>query len=107
VCKPGTEITVKVIVEAVKQVTARQGWGGTHLQLKTESETLDVHVGPSWSLSQKKMSFAKGDQIEVTGSKVKFDNADALLAREITKGEQKLALRDKNGFPVWSRRGRS
>jgi len=107
VYNPATEITVKGTVEAVHQVTGRQGWGGTHLQLKTESETLDVHVGPSWFLSQKKMTFAKGDQIEVTGSKVKFDKADALLAREITKGDQKLTLRDKNGFPVWSRRGRS
>jgi hypothetical protein len=102
---PATESTVKGTVEAVNQVTGRRGWGGTHLQLKTESETLDVHVGPSWFLSQNKMAFAKGDQIEVTGSKVKFANTDALLAREITKGEQKLTLRNERGFPVWSRRG--
>jgi len=104
---PATEITVTGTVEAENKITGRQGWGGTHLQLKTESETLDVHVGPSWFLSQNKVTFAKGDQIEVTGSKVKFANADALLAREITKGGQKLILRNENGFPVWSRRGRS
>jgi hypothetical protein len=103
---PATEITVKGTVEAVNQVTGRGGWGGTHLQLKTESETLDVHVGPSWFLTQSKIVFAKGDQVEVTGSKVKFANGDALLAREITKGDQKLTLRNENGFPVWSRRGR-
>jgi hypothetical protein len=102
---PATEITVKGTVEAVNQMTGRQGWGGTHLP--TESETLDVHVGPSWFLSQNKVTFAKGDQIEVTGSKVKFGNANALLAREITKGDQKLTLRNAKGFPVWSRRGRS
>ncbi|HLH09790.1 MAG TPA: hypothetical protein VKW78_21305 [Terriglobales bacterium] len=100
-----TEITVKGTVEAVNQVTAKNGWGGTHLQLKTESETLDVHVGPSWFLSQNKMSFAKGDQVEVTGSKVKFANGDALVARDITRGDQKLKLRNDKGFPVWSRRG--
>ena len=104
---PATEITVKGTVEAVNQIAGRQGWGGTHLQLKTESETLDVHVGPSWFLSQNKVTFAKSDQIEVTGSKVKFANAEALLAREITKGDQKLTLRNEKGFPVWSRRGRS
>ena len=104
---PATETTVKGTIEAINQITGRQGWGGTHLELKTESETLDVHVGPSWFLSQNKMTFAQGDEIEVTGSKVKFDNADALLAREITKGGQKLTLRNKNGFPVWSHRGRS
>src|SRR5690348_6702706 len=73
---PATEITVTGTIEAANQITGRQGWGGTHLQLKTESETLDVHVGPSWFLSQNKVTFAKGDQIEVTGSKVKFANAD-------------------------------
>jgi hypothetical protein len=104
---PATETTVKGTIEAVNQMTGRQGWGGTHLQLKAESETLDVHVGPSWFLSQNKITFAKGDQIEVTGSKVKFANGEALLAREITNGDRKLTLRNESGFPVWSRRGRS
>lgn len=104
---PATEITVKGTVEAVNQMTGRPGWAGSHLQVKTESETLDVHVGPSWFLSQNNFTFAKGDQIEVTGSKVKYANAGALLAREITKGDQKLTLRNEKGFPVWSRRRRS
>jgi len=104
---PATEITVEGTVETVNQMTGWQGWGGAHLQLKTDSETMDVHVGPSWFLSQNKVTFAKGDQIEVIGLKLKFANADALLAREITKGDQKLTLRNANGFPVWSRRGRS
>jgi hypothetical protein len=51
--------------------------------------------GPKGFFSQNKIAFAKGDQIEVTGSKVKFANTDALLAREITKGEQKLTLRNE------------
>ena len=104
---PATEVTLKGTVEAVNQMTGRRGWGGTHLQLKTDSETLDVHVGPSWFLSQNKMSFAKGDAVEVTGSKVVFANGDSLLAREIKKGDQKLRLRNETGFPVWSRRGAS
>ncbi len=98
-----TEITVKGTVEAVNQVTGARGWAGTHLQLKTENATFDVHVGPSWFLAKNNMSFAKDDQIEVTGSKVKFGDADALLAREITKGDKKLVLRNEQGFPVWSR----
>lgn len=98
-----TEITVKGSVEAVKQWTGTQGWNGTHLRLKTDKETLDVHVGPSWFLAKNDISFANGDQIEVTGSKVKFGNADALLAREITKGTTKLVLRNEKGFPLWSR----
>jgi hypothetical protein len=104
---PATEITVKGTIEAVNQMTGRQGRGGMHLQLKTELETLDVHVGPAWCLAQNKVILAKGDQVEVTGSKLKFANGDALIAREITKGDQRLTLRNENGFPVWSRRGLS
>ena len=105
---PSTVVTVQGTVEAVKQITGPRGWAGTHLTLKTESGTVDVHVGPSWFLKQKDLSFAKGDQIEVTGSKVKFENAEALLAREIKKGEKTITLRNAQGIPVWSggRRGR-
>jgi hypothetical protein len=97
-----TEVTVKGSVEAVIQVKGPQGWGGTHLSLKREKETIDVHVGPSWFLTQNKTSFAKGDQVEVTGSQVKFDGRDALIAREIKKGGGTLTLRNAQGFPVWS-----
>ncbi|MGC1942516.1 MAG: hypothetical protein WA664_02055 [Candidatus Acidiferrales bacterium] len=75
---PATEVTMKGSVEAIRQLTAPQSWAGIHLSLKTDKETIDVHVGPSWFVTQSKMSFAKGDQIEVTGSKVKFQNSDAL-----------------------------
>ena len=98
-----TEITVKGTVEAVNQLTGARGWAGTHLQLKTDKETLDVHVGPSWFLTRNGVSFSQGDQVEVIGSKVKFGETDALLAREITKGDKKLVLRNEKGFPLWSR----
>jgi hypothetical protein len=99
---PATEVTLKGSVEAVNQVKGPQGWGGTHLSLKTEKETIDVHVGPSWFLAQNKVSFAKGDQVEVTGSRVKFGDQDALIAREINKGSETLTLRNTQGFPVWA-----
>ena len=97
-----TEITVKGTVEAVTQMTGARAWSGTHLQLKTATETFDVHVGPSWFLTRNNFDIAKGDEIEVTGSKVKFGNTDALLARDIQKGAQKLELRDAMGYPLWS-----
>jgi hypothetical protein len=97
-----TEVTLKGSVEAVNQITGPQSWGGTHLSLKTEKEAIDVHVGPSWFLAQNKMSFAKGDQVEVTGSRVKFGDKDALIAREVKKGGATLTLRNAQGIPAWS-----
>ena len=103
---PATEATVTGIVQEVKQVSGSMGWGGTHLILDTDAGAFDVHVGPSAFLAEKGFSFAKGDRIEVTGSKVKYEAADALIAREVKKGDKVLTLRNAKGFPVWSRRNR-
>jgi hypothetical protein len=103
---PATEITVSGIVQEVKQISGSRRWNGTHLTLETDVGTADVHVGPSTFLAEKEFVFAKGDQIEVIGSKVKYGDADALIAREIKKDGKVLTLRDAKGFPVWSRRNR-
>ena len=100
---PSTEVTVKGTVDEVRKVTGPMGWAGTHLTLKTENETLDVHLGPASFLAEKKFKFAKGDQIEVTGSKIRYAGADALLAREVKKGDEILTLRNAQGIPQWSR----
>lgn len=100
---PKTEVTVKGTVDEVKQYSGRRGSTGTHLMLKTSEETIDVHVGPSWYLSQQHVEFAKGDEIEVTGSTIKMAGRDALLAREIKRGGKVISLRDAQGVPQWSR----
>ena len=103
---PSTETTLKGAVEKVSQVTGNQGWSGTHLALRTDDQTYDVHVGPSGYLSKIGLNFSTGDQIEVTGSKVKLNGADAIIAREIKKQNKVFTLRDSQGFPRWSGGGR-
>jgi len=104
---PSTETTVNGTVEQVITIARGRGLGGTHLELKTESGTLDVHLGPSAFLSSKGFQFAKGDQVEVTGSKVTFQGHEAIIAREVRKGGKVLTLRNAQGIPEWSgRRGR-
>lgn len=103
-----TETTYKGTVEEVRQHSrAGMAGTGTHLIVKSDDQMLDVHLGPTDFLAAQQMSFAKGDQIEVTGSKVKFGDAEAIIAREIKKGDKTLTLRDAKGVPKWSRgRGR-
>lgn len=100
---PATEATVKGTVEEVKTITGRRGWNGTHLTLKTEDKTFDVHLGPSSFLKDKGFSFAKGEQIEVTGSKTEFGGSEAIIAREVKKDGKTLVLRNTQGIPQWSR----
>ncbi len=106
---PSSVVTVKGTVQDVQtgmmqgaQGSHMKGMGGTHLVLKTDKGTLTVMVGPSSFLQQRNFALAKGDQIEVTGSKVKFAGSDAIIAREIKKGDQVLTLRDQKGVPEWS-----
>ena len=98
-----TEVTVTGTVEKIESHIGRMGWNGTHVHVRFEAETLIVHVGPTPYLSQKGFTFAEGDQIEVIGSKVKFEGKDILVAREIKKGDKMLTLRNRRGVPVWSR----
>ncbi|MGB8480936.1 MAG: hypothetical protein WCE63_19195 [Acidobacteriaceae bacterium] len=100
---PTTETTVSGVVEEVQEVSGTRGWHGIHLQLKTADEVLDVHIGPSWFLAQKKFEISKGAQVEVTGSKLRLDNVDTLIARMIKKGDSELTLRNRQGIPAWSR----
>jgi hypothetical protein len=103
---PSTETTMKGTVAAVTQQAGRNGWNGTHLTLKTDDTAIQVHVGPSAYLEQQHFTFANGDQIEVTGSKVKMGGQDVLIAREIKKDGKVLKLRDAQGIPLWAGRGR-
>jgi len=100
---PATEVTVKGTVEEVTEHTGPMGWTGTHLVLKTEKETLEVHVGPSAFLAEKGFAFTQGDEVEVTGSRMKYEGEEALLARTVKKGEKNLTLRNAQGIPQWSK----
>jgi hypothetical protein len=74
---------------------------GVHALIKTDTETIPVHLGPHWFVEQQE-ALAAGDVVEVTGSRVTVDGKPALIAAEVRKGEASLKLRDPDGFPVWS-----
>src|SRR5690348_17235652 len=96
---PATEVRETGTVESVRQVDSHQGWSGTHILLKTDKEDLDVHLGPTAFIAESGFTFAKGDRIEVLGSRMKVGATDALLAREVKKDGKTLVLRDANGIP--------
>ena len=63
-----------------------------------------IYVCPKAFQEEMGISFSKGDQIAVTGSKVKQDTSDVILAREVVKGADTLMFRDDKGKPVWDAR---
>ena len=98
-----TEVTLWGTITKVETHMGRMGWNGTHLVVSFAAETLTVHVGPSNYIDQQGFSFAAGEQIEVIGSRIKFEGTDVLIARQIKKGEKVLTLRNSQGIPAWSR----
>ena len=73
-----------------------------HLLGKSGADSVDIYLCPKSFLDDMGVSFAKGDEIALTGSKVKQDAADLVLAREVVKGSDTLVLRDDKGNPVWT-----
>jgi hypothetical protein len=98
---PATETTLKGTVEAVTQPT-RGRMMGTHLTIKVGDQTQEIMLGPAKFIASKEFSFAKGDSIEVTGSKVTQGGTPYVIAREVIKDGTTLALRDKSGTPQWA-----
>src|ERR1700686_4961990 len=73
-----------------------------HLTIKSGTDTFDIYLCPKSFIDDMGVSFAKGDEIAFTGSKVKQGDADMVLAREVVKGTDTLVLRDEKGNPVWN-----
>ncbi len=99
---PNTVETVNGAVVSVDKFTGRGRSYGLHLVLKTEKETIPVHLGPGWYVEKQGLTLASGDQVQVTGSRVAFQGQPAIIAQEVRKGGQVLTLRDASGTPVWA-----
>jgi hypothetical protein len=110
---PGTQYnrmydtkTVETIageVTKVDRITPAKGMsGGVHMLVKTDKETLSVHLGPSWYLENQDVKIEPKDKVEVKGSRITFGGKPAIVAAEVKKGDDVLKLRDDAGFPVWS-----
>ena len=97
-----TEAKMKGAVEEMKLPPKGSEKEVVHLLVKTGTDTVDVYLCPKSFLDDMGVSFSKGDEIALTGSKVKQGDADLILAREVVKGSDTLVLRDEKGSPVWN-----
>jgi hypothetical protein len=104
---PQTVETLSGGVVEVTKFTPAQGMSyGVHLTLKTDKETIPVHLGPGWYVEKQGVTLAAGDKVQVTGSRITYQGKPAIIAAEVKKGDQVLKLRDTNGIPAWAGQGR-
>jgi len=97
------ELTIKGVIDEVKDFQCPVSGGmGAHLVVKTDKGLVTVHLALSKFMSEYGLSFAKGDEVVITGVKAKVgDDENAILARKIERGNQTFVFRDKEGKPLW------
>lgn len=96
-----TETKMKVTVEEVKLPPKGSEKEPAHLLGKIGTDSVDVYLCPKSFYDDMGMSFSKGDEVALTGSKVKQGEADLILTRQVVKGNDTFVLRDDKGNPVW------
>ena len=97
-----TEAKLKVTVQDLKLPAKGNEKDAAHLLAKSGDDTIDIYLCPKAFLDDMGATFAKGDEVTITGSKIKQDGSDLVLARQIVKGADTLMLRDEKGKPVWN-----
>lgn len=75
---------------------------GIALVVKTEKETVTVHLGPNCYMERLDTKIDKGDKVEVKGVRTTFWEKPVIIAAEVKKGDNVLVLRNASGVPVWS-----
>lgn len=94
--------TVSGEVVSVDEMTPGRGMHrGLHAVVKTDKETIPVHLGPVWYLENQEIHIQPKDKVEIKGSRVTYEGKPAIIAAEVRKGDDVLQLRDEGGFPRW------
>lgn len=99
-----TETKAKGVIEEIKTFTVGKRTDYTEAIVKSGDNKIEIYLSPKAYQDEMGVNFAKGDEISVTGSKVKEEDASVILAREIVKGTDTLMFRDDKGKPVWDER---
>jgi hypothetical protein len=75
---------------------------GVRVKLETDDgETFDVFLGPATYLDHHGIRLERGDEISVTGSKVRYEDHDAIIATVVDEDGDRVKLRDADGHQAW------
>jgi len=88
-----TEIEVTGVIGGVHEIL-NGVLVGVYLTVKTKTADVELYLGPSKFIKMFDVQFKNEDDIKAIGSKVKFEDKDLVLAREVEIGKITLTLRD-------------
>jgi hypothetical protein len=77
------------------------GTMGSHITVKNETSTIEVHLAPASFMKQYEINIRKGDNVTVVGSRISFEGKTALIAKSVAIGRETFIFRDPAGNPLW------
>ncbi len=99
----GTVVSVSAAVTDLREVPRGGMLPGLHLIVTTDKDSsLEVFVAPMTYLKELQVAYARGDRLEITGSKVKSGAGTIMLVREVRRDSDTVYFRDSRGKPYWS-----
>jgi hypothetical protein len=99
-----TETKTTGVIDEVNLLPVGARKDFTELIIRSGEDKVHIYVCPRPFQEEMGISFNKGDQVAITGSKVKQNEADVILARQLVRGTDTLLFRDDKGSPVWDPR---
>jgi len=102
---PATATNLRGTITAVREVPAGAPLEGVHLTVKAKNTIFDVYLGPAPFMKMLRANCVVGDQVNLSGSLIKFGDIDVMLTREMTERDVTLTLRDDDGAPIWENWG--
>jgi DNA/RNA endonuclease YhcR with UshA esterase domain len=77
------------------------GTVGSHITVKNETGSIEVHLAPASFMKQYEINIRKGDNVTVVGSKITYEGKSALIAKSVAIGNETYTFRDQSGKPLW------
>lgn len=74
---------------------------GSHITVKNETGSIEVHLAPASFMKQYDIAFAKDQNVTVVGSKITYEGKPALIAKSVAVGHETFNFRDPKGRPLW------
>jgi hypothetical protein len=77
------------------------GTVGSHITVKSETGSIEVHLAPASFMKQYEINIRKGDNVTVVGSRITYEGKNALIAKSVAIGNETYNFRDQSGKPLW------
>ena len=77
------------------------GTMGSHITVKNETASIEVHLAPAAFMKQYEINIRKGDNVTVVGSRITYEGKSALIAKSVAIGNDTFNFRDQSGKPLW------